>query len=552
MKPIVGAANEDSLPPPPPVLIVDDDDDLRTLLVLALRRARLETIEASTGEEAIAILRQQPVSVVVCDLHMPGVSGLDVVREMRRRPQTANLPVLLMTGSGDADSVLEGLDGGADDFLAKPVRLEELVARVRAHLRTQSKWATLLDSEIQSRADAVRAIGQLPLSADPEELASAVVTELAERTGAHHVGVFQLSVGDRLLPLARYAHDAGMIRGGPPIPPPRARELLALARAGPWSEHTGDALPAEAQDIFWTAPPDIGVGSPIYVGGDIVGLLTLGANVGPDGHYAPVMAKLLASAIDYASVLSAVAGNAIADRRSAQAEQDRLRRLLAAGDYYPVFQPIVDLASSEPTGYEALTRFTDGVAPDVRFAEAAAAGLGVEFELAAVRAALDGAQLLPTGPFISVNVSPDVLMRSGRRLARRLELTDRPVVVEVTEHARIDDYKAFRRAVDRLPGVSLAVDDGGAGYASLSHILELAPKYAKLDISLVRGIDADPRRQGMVAGLAFFATRTGTSLIAEGVERQEEADALLTLGVEFAQGYLFGRPERIATSGSPP
>jgi EAL domain-containing protein (putative c-di-GMP-specific phosphodiesterase class I)/DNA-binding response OmpR family regulator len=542
----VGTASEASSPNPPPVLIVDDDDDLRTLLVLALRRARLETIEASTGEEAILILREQQVSVVVCDLRMPGMSGLDVVREIRRSPVTATLPVLLMTGSGDADSVIEGLDGGADDFLAKPVRLEELVARVRAHLRTQTKWATLLDGEIQSRADAVRAIGQLPLSADPEEIASAVVTELAERTGAHHIGVFQLSVGGRLLPLARYVATTGVVRGGPPMPPARAKELLSLAAVGPWSEHTGDALPAESQDIFWTAPPDVGAGAPIFVGGDIVGLLTLGANVGSDGHYAPVKAKLLASAIDYASVLGVVAGNAIADRRSAEEEHDRLRRLLAAGDYYPVYQPVVHLASAEPKGYEALTRFTDGVAPDIRFAEAAAAGLAVEFELAAIRAALDGAQLLPTGPFISVNVSPDVLLRSGRRLARLLELSDRPVVIEVTEHARIDDYKAFRRAVDRLPGVSLAVDDAGAGYASLSHILELEPKYAKLDISLVSAIDSDPRRQGMVAGLAFFATQTGTSLIAEGVERQEEADALRKLGVEFAQGYLFGRPGRIA------
>jgi len=126
-----------------------------------------------------------------------------------------------------------------------------------------------------------------------------------------------------------------------------------------------------------------------------------------------------------------------------------------------------------------------------------------------------------------------------------LEDSGRPVVIEVTEHARIEDYSAFRRVLERLLSVSLAVDDAGAGYSSLSHILELSPAFAKLDISIVQGIDADPRRQGMVAGLAFFATKTGCSLIAEGVERREESDVLLNLGVEFAQGYLFGRPERI-------
>lgn len=89
----------------------------------------------------------------------------------------------------------------------------------------------------------------------------------------------------------------------------------------------------------------------------------------------------------------------------------------------------------------------------------------------------------------------------------------------------------------------LAVDDAGAGYASLRHILELGPAFAKLDISLVRGIDGDPLRQALAAGLEHFAARGGCQLIAEGVERQAEAGALEDLAVEFGQGYLFGRPE---------
>ena len=113
----------------------------------------------------------------------------------------------------------------------------------------------------------------------------------------------------------------------------------------------------------------------------------------------------------------------------------------------------------------------------------------------------------------------------------------------MTEHAQISDYDAFRRAVRRLGDVHLAVDDAGAGYASLRHILELGPRYAKLDISLVRGIDGDPQRQALAAGLAHFAARGGCQLIAEGVERQAEARALEDLGVEFGQGFLFGRPE---------
>jgi EAL domain-containing protein (putative c-di-GMP-specific phosphodiesterase class I) len=74
----------------------------------------------------------------------------------------------------------------------------------------------------------------------------------------------------------------------------------------------------------------------------------------------------------------------------------------------------------------------------------------------------------------------------------------------------------------------------------------LRPTFAKLDISLVRGIDADELRQALAAGLAYFALRSGCNLIAEGVETEDEASVLRRLGVEFAQGYLFGRPEPIA------
>jgi EAL domain-containing protein (putative c-di-GMP-specific phosphodiesterase class I) len=211
-----------------------------------------------------------------------------------------------------------------------------------------------------------------------------------------------------------------------------------------------------------------------------------------------------------------------------------------------VYQPIVQLETGEPAGYEALTRFADGVPPDVRFAEAAAAGLGTDYELAAMRAATETADDLPGDAYLSLNVSPDVVVGSVRRLAEILRRSSRQIVLEVTEHARIADYAAFRRAVGHLDEATVAIDDAGAGYASLRHILELRPAFAKLDMSLVRGIDGDPLRQGLVAGLAYFAVRTGCRLIAEGVERQEEAGTLRGIGVEFAQGYLFGRPEQRA------
>ena len=224
------------------------------------------------------------------------------------------------------------------------------------------------------------------------------------------------------------------------------------------------------------------------------------------------------------------------------ATRARLRRVLSAREYRPVFQPIVELAGRTAIGFEALTRFQDGTPPDVRFADATAVGLGAEFELAAIGAAVAEADRLPPNAFMTLNVSPVVVVTATASLGRLLGGVDRAVVLELTEHAAIEDYGELRRALAALGPVRIAVDDAGAGYASLRHILELEPAFAKVDVSIVRGLERDPFRQSIVAGLEYFALRTGCQLIAEGVETEAEAAALVELGIELAQGFLLGRP----------
>jgi EAL domain-containing protein (putative c-di-GMP-specific phosphodiesterase class I) len=92
------------------------------------------------------------------------------------------------------------------------------------------------------------------------------------------------------------------------------------------------------------------------------------------------------------------------------------------------------------------------------------------------------------------------------------------------------------------PGIRLAVDDAGAGFASFRHILELRPAFVKLDRSLVAGIDSDPAKQALAAGMRQFAASTHCRLIAEGVETEKERATLLALDIQFAQGFLLGRP----------
>jgi EAL domain-containing protein (putative c-di-GMP-specific phosphodiesterase class I) len=127
---------------------------------------------------------------------------------------------------------------------------------------------------------------------------------------------------------------------------------------------------------------------------------------------------------------------------------------------------------------------------------------------------------------------------------------DRAVVVEITEHAEIDDYSRLVAALEQVrPHAMLAVDDAGAGYAGLHHILELRPHFVKLDISLVRNIDSDPARQAMVSSMTRFASSVRCALIAEGIETESELEALKLLKVEYGQGYFLARPAPIDALG---
>jgi EAL domain-containing protein (putative c-di-GMP-specific phosphodiesterase class I) len=211
-----------------------------------------------------------------------------------------------------------------------------------------------------------------------------------------------------------------------------------------------------------------------------------------------------------------------------------------------VFQPIVSLATSEVMGLEALSRFESQprFPPDAWFDWASLTGLGVELELAAVDAALRHVDELPANAFLSLNCAPATIQSPDLRIRLRDRLPPERLVLELTEHAQIEDYEALRESLAplRRAGVRFAVDDAGAGYASLRHILQLAPDVIKLDISLTRRIDASRAQLAMAAALVAFGRETGALLVAEGIEEEGELQTLLALGVELGQGYYLARP----------
>lgn len=395
----------------------------------------------------------------------------------------------------------------------------------------------LLDRAQRERRSLAESVGRMRPGTTVEQTAEGVCSAVRSSIDADLVAVMLFDPSGTLRPLASSAAEGQSSLIAHDMSPARAAHLIERTGVGPWIELPGErATPGE----HWSACTAY---APILTDdGSAVGLL-LAASTAPG--YRERVTGWLPLVSDFAGVASALLTPHLRAGRVAADERDRLETIIAEHQYVSVFQPIVDMGSRSVTGYEALTRFGDEP-PNVVFTRAAAIGLGVELELACLRSSLDAGAGLPATSWLSLNVSPE-LVTSRSSLRDLIAHNGRDLIFEITERMPITDYQGMREAIESLgPTVQLAIDDAGAGYASLRHIIELRPTVVKLDIGLIRGVDADPARQAMVAGMVHFANEVGCTLVAEGVETVDEAQALTELGVRMGQGFLFARPAPVA------
>jgi EAL domain-containing protein (putative c-di-GMP-specific phosphodiesterase class I)/DNA-binding NarL/FixJ family response regulator len=530
-------------PPDPesPVLVVDEHQAVRSRLVSALEHGGMSTIEAANGIDALAIINQHPVSAVVLNNEMPAMSGASVLRTLRESLTTRTLPVLVVTGRESVDELVRGLEGGADDYLTTPVGDDDLVTRVRAQQHRQAAWTDAIEP-LRRRLSATESLVGLDAGAGIDDIAAAVCDALITETGGPTAGLYMFASERRAVLLAGRGLPGRDAAPGVEISEVVSTFLFAKARQGPWSGQARDLpfdsgrpqrLPASINDRGFIVAPIVRDDHPIgivFVGGPPgVGPLALGRR-----HFATLL--------DFAATSAMLLGAEFRHVSTDETDRDSLRDRYREHRFSTHFQPIAELASGNTVGYEALTRWDDGTRADLPFAEARRLDLALEMEIETIRAALTAAAELPSGAWLSVNISAETILEYTP-LPELLTETRRSIVLELTEHQRIRDYEQLRSRLATLGRhVRVAVDDAGAGYSTLQHVLALQPAFVKLDLSWIRGIDQDRPRQAMITGLAHFAKETGSELIAEGVETMEEFEIMRLLGVTLGQGYLLGRP----------
>ncbi len=226
-----------------------------------------------------------------------------------------------------------------------------------------------------------------------------------------------------------------------------------------------------------------------------------------------------------------------------RALEQRFGPLISAGGPAIVWQPIVDLGSGELRGAEALSRFPSewGMPPDACFAEAHEIGVGHELELQALLAGFEQSKAVPG--FGTLNISPNTLVQDSIA-AELIDIASGDVVLELSEHDPVADYDVLNAVLApmRAKGMQLAIDDVGSGFSSLRHVLLTQPDILKLDRSIVAGVRRDTSQFDLIHSLADFGHRIGAHIVAEGVEEAAEAGVLASAGVDYGQGWYFGRP----------
>ncbi len=489
-----------------------------------------ERITGYTREEAVG---QNP-RIVQSGSHPPSfyqamwatlTSGESWVAEFTNRRKDGSLYYMRSN-----ISPIRGEDGSIASFVS--------VAHDVTHERELEADATRLARE---RALIRDTLARLPAAGSAEARAEGICRQVVSLSGLVAVAVVLFDHEGLATPIAMVTAD-GEAQSAQRLNRTRSQHLRARALEGPWVE----AFSAGMTEPYGAVHARLGTTAlaevPIRHAGALVGMLAAFAP-GPDS--VALLTETLPALADFAGLSGILVGPAIAERTSVGRVRGRITAIIDEGAFHPVFQPIVDLATHDIVGFEALTRFDSGERPDLVFAEAWSASLGPDLEIATLRAAVEASMALPPGRWLSVNLSPG-LLAARPDVGHLLAAAGRPIVAEITEHEVVPDYDRLRAAVQGIgPGTRLAVDDAGAGVANFAHILGLRAQFVKLDIGLVRDINRDVGRQALMVGMQHFARASGCRLIAEGIETQAEADTVTALGAEFGQGYLFGRPEAI-------
>jgi len=542
------------------VLVADDIRSNRFFIVNHLKKQGFSNLlEAADGRQALDLLRQHKIDLVLLDVMMPEMNGRQALRAIKTDPALRHLPVIMITALDDMDSTVECIENGAEDYILKPFNPVLLNARISASLEkkrlrdVEREYLRLYDAATglpNKELFLVRLTEELDRSRRRASLFGVLVIRL-ERYRVLMDSLGQIAAEHYIVSSAHRLSNCAP-----------ARALVARLGRGEFGLLTYDLTrPSEAIAAARTAARELGATIEIE-GHEITGKIQVGLTFSSAGYEKPQDflrdAGLAANSADIETgyqIFDADMHKAAMHRLTLEPE---LKRAIETNQLVLYYQPVVDLKSGKITDFEALVRWIHPekglVSPDVFISLAEETGQILQIgkwvleeacRQAAAWEALDGGRKAFS---IGVNVSaqqfssPEFIGTIENAL-ENARCSCSSIKLELTETALIDNTRLVGDVVRKLKQLEIktALDDFGTGYCSLNYLHSFPFDTLKIDQSFVRGIHLENRNRDIVMSTIMLAHKLGMNVIAEGVETREEADVLLAMDCDFGQGHYFSQ-----------
>lgn len=537
------------------MLTVDDDESIGEFVQASLPDNRFRTSWRRDVGSAIASVEADPPDLVLIDIDLKAdSSGWDLLRFLRANPNTATVPVVMLTGASDTLNRERSLRLGADRFLIKPVSPATLRRVIDEMLSSRDDmWWTMT-----LRPDQVARMRELFVDPTTEVPTLAVVVDdlrnLVEKGETLQVFCIEMEplfrVGERHLWDAFDNLRREFVRGlrvmiGPILgndviiatSHTGANDFYCFVRGERFANMTQVSRDLErvARASLKALPVDTSLSEEVVV--------FAGASVTQSQ-------PLFAPRVLYNAVREAKDTAERRETRYLAAMRERLVRVVHEKLIRTVFQPVVNLETRAIVGYEALSRGPKGTElenPEVLFELARDSDLVWELEVLCIENVLPWLADVCSRGLLFFNLESHFiqqLQQRGTDVFNPFFACNRQIVIEVTERSAIRDYRTFRQTLHDLKqmGFKIAIDDCGSGYATLEAVAELQPDYLKVGHSLFHGVERDPIRRRLVELVARCAETIGARTIAEAIESEEQLRVCRELGITEGQGYLLARP----------
>lgn len=558
----------------PSILVIDDEPDNFDVVEMLLSDQGYQFYYATNGEAAIGSLGLFQPSVILLDVMMPGMDGIEVCRRIKAMPRWESIPIIMVTALTTKTDLARCLLAGADDFISKPVNRLELTARVRSMLRIHQQYQQLatfnarLETMVQQRTAELQtiilqdALTQLPTRASLVQRLSQLIQVRSSSFALVYLdcdqfklvnGSFGHAVGDQLL-VAIAQRLQQLLRATDMLARIGADEFCFLLQ--PINRQTDlEQLIATILQSF-TAPFSV-------ANCEIFLTACLGIALSNPDYQNPEEPLQDADTAMYQAKLRGKGSYQIFDRQMHLAMLNRLmlenglQRALEQQQIITYYQPIIDLQTQKLVGFEALVRWqhpVNGLIPPGEFIPSMeTTGLIVPVGMAVLKQAAEQLQRWHqqgwTELSMSVNLSvrqfscPTLLADIDQILAET-GVNPGLLKLEITESAIMDNAEM---AIDltqnlRSRSIQISIDDFGTGYSSLGYLHRFPIDNLKIDRSFVSQIQSENSNYPVVNTIVALSQQLGLSVVAEGIETVQQLEWLKQLGCQFGQGYLFSRP----------